>query len=263
MKRLEFSSPSTISRSLSQSCLRFSQALRFPRSDFIITSIFPRHIRTDWVCGARILTVDSQRDCSGVYALGKAIGSLQGGKALDDLDCKSHVLGGKVSATTPLVDRTKEDDLYDSVAAAVLSPQFRQVIANAVPSQGNGGQQGPGNSVQPSTVEIQRGLLSILGPVLGKVFLGIPGGAAGVPPGIGVQHGLWGDVWDGLSSVLFGLPTGPGMVSGTNPYNPAALPPHIEQGIFDSLTRFVSNPVFTNVITGVIADVLQTQGGTG
>lgn len=208
-----------------------------------------------------ILTVDSQRDCSGVYTLGKAIGSLQGEKALDDLQPESHVLKGKVSGTTPLVDRAKEDDLYDSVAAAVLSPQFRQVIANAVPSPGNDGQQGPGSSVQPSTVEIQRGLLSILGPILGKVFFGIPGGAtSGVPPGIGVQHGFWGDIWDGLSSVLFGLPAGPGMVSGTNPYNPAALPPHIEQGIFDSLTRFVSNPVFTNVVTGVIADVLQTHG---
>ncbi|KAI9459359.1 hypothetical protein HD554DRAFT_2330956 [Boletus coccyginus] len=162
---------------------------------------------------------------------------------VEELKPESHVLQGKVTGITPLVDHNSEDDLYDAVAAAVLDPQFSQVLANIVNQNGDGVQ----NSVRSS------GIISS-SPFLGSPQSAIPSGtnpqaAADVQNFLGPLLSTLGGV---LGQVLLsGLPTG--AASGVYPQ---ALPPNVEQGIFNVLTKFVKNPVFLNIVKDIASDVI-------
>jgi len=159
-------------------------------------------------------------DRLGAQAVQAAIIALKDEKGL--LKPVSHVLEGKVTGITPLVDHNNEDDLYDTVAAAVLNPQFHQVLANVVNQDGDG-QRGPILPSAPSTPDVQHfigPLISVLGPLLGQLLVSqLPSGAA---------SGIY----------------------------PQALPPNVEQGIFNVFTTFLKHPTFLKIVQGVTTDMI-------
>ncbi|KAI9573386.1 hypothetical protein HD554DRAFT_2055531 [Boletus coccyginus] len=165
------------------------------------------------------------------YAIKTALVGFNAATSVDDLEPESHVLQGKVTGITPSIDHNSEDDLYDAVAAAVLNPQFSQVLANVVNQNDDGGS-GTQNAIRspilsgispqapPDVQNFIGPLISILGGVLGPlIFSGLPTGAA---------SGIY----------------------------PQALPPNVEQGIFNVLTKFLKNPVFLGVVRDVASDMI-------
>ena len=165
---------------------------------------------------------------------------------MEQLKPESHVLQGKVTGITPLVDHNSEDDLYDAVAAAVLDPQFSQVLANIV-NQNDAGESGVQNAVRSSGIISPSSFSSLPQSAISS---GInPQTPADVQNFLGPLLSTLGGV---LGQVLLsGLPTG--AASGVYPQ---ALPPNVEQGIFNVLTKFVKNPVFVNIVKDIASDAI-------
>ena len=116
-----------------------------------------------------------------------------------------------------------EDDLYDYRCCRYAElPVPSRPPANIVIQDGDG-QRGPILPSTLSTPDVQRligPLISVLGPLLGQMLLsGVPSGA----------------------------------VSGIYPQ---ALPPNVEQGIFDGSTNFLKRPAFLKIVQGAAADMI-------
>ena len=160
---------------------------------------------------------------------------------VDDLEPESHVLQGKVTGITPLVDHNSEDDLYDAVAAAVLDPQFAQVLANVV-NQNDEGKSGVQNNLWTPPRQFPGPLSFGLNPQAPPDVQNFIG------PLISILGGALGQM------IFSGLPTG--AASGIYPQ---ALPPNVEQGIFNVLTKFVKNPIFLGIVRDVASDMIGKQ----
>jgi len=167
---------------------------------------------------------------------------------VDGLELESHVLQGRVTGLTPSVDHNSEDDLYDAVAAAVLDPQFSQVLANVV-NRSDDGQSG----VQNTTSFPLPGLLP-----RSTILSGINPQA---PPDV---QNFIGPLLLTLAGSVLGelitsrLPTG--TASGIYPQ---ALPPNIEQGIFNTLAKFLKHPTFLNIVKDVASNMLDENKSSG
>ncbi|KAF8128004.1 hypothetical protein EV363DRAFT_1343404 [Boletus edulis] len=163
------------------------------------------------------------------------------------LPSKPHVLKGKVTGTSPLIDHNSEDDLYDTVAAAVLDPQFSQVLANVVG--------------QDEDIGVQHGIFS---PGIGKFT------QPWMPPGIissGINPQASPDVQNFIGPLIAalggilgplifsGLPTG----AAAGVY-PQALPPNIEQGIWNVFGKILKHPIFINTVKDVASEMLGAHG---
>ena len=179
-------------------------------------------------------------------------------KALEDMDVdklqsESHPLEGKVTGTTPLIDHNSEDDLYDAVAAAILNPQFSQVLANVVnqdddepgvqnflsPSWPNS----PGIITWPKKPWMSSTLMSGINPQTPPEVQNFIG------PLLTTVGGLLGQL------IFSGLP------ANAAPGNyPQALPPNIEQGIFSTLGKFLTHPTVTNIVKDIVTDVFAQHG---
>lgn len=166
---------------------------------------------------------------------------------VEELPSESHSLQGKVTGITPLVDHNSEDDLYDAVTAAVLDPQFRQVLADVV-NKDNGNQPGVQNFVPFGSPSWPNpGFMPQTSWLGGNVFSGINPQA---PPD--VQNFL-GPLLGVLGRLIFSdlpLDAASGIYS-------QALPPDVEQGIFTSIVNFMKRPVVINTIKDVATDMYQ------
>ncbi|KAG6374197.1 hypothetical protein JVT61DRAFT_4851 [Boletus reticuloceps] len=165
------------------------------------------------------------------------------------LPSKPHILKGKVTGITPLIDHNSEDDLYDTVAAALLDPQFSQVLANVV------GQD------EDNTSGVQHGVFSpgvggFTRPWMspGIISSGInPQASPDVQNFIGPLIAALGGM---LGPLIFsGLPTG----AAAGVY-PQALPPNIEQGIWNIFGKMLSHPIFINTVKDVASEMLGAHG---
>jgi hypothetical protein len=56
-------------------------------------------------------------------------------------------------------------------------------------------------------------------------------------------------------SVVSGAISQNGIQAGTAYYPGKPLPPDVQQGIFDVFTSVLKNPIFTNVVTGIVKDL--------
>ncbi|EEB95380.1 hypothetical protein MPER_05660, partial [Moniliophthora perniciosa FA553] len=126
-----------------------------------------------------------------------------------------------------------DDDLSGILAAVVLHPSFRETVTkiaeNDLTQRGINLAQYPiQNSVATGS---QQGLLNILGSVLGGLLsIQANGSALG---GFGLQNGIQAN-------------------GGVGYYPGQPLPAEVQQGIFDAFTTIIKNPIFTNVITGIV-----------
>ncbi|KAG6374204.1 hypothetical protein JVT61DRAFT_4858 [Boletus reticuloceps] len=162
--------------------------------------------------------------------------------ALEDLKLEFDVMEGKITGTTPLVDHNYEDDLYDSVAAAVLDPQFSAILANAV-NQDDDGQPGAQNFVK-------------FNPLQNYYMSGInPQASPDVQRFIGpLLTSLVPALLPMLGKLIFSaLP--PDAMSGSGMYS-HGLPPNVEQGIFSAVTKFLNHPTFLAIVRDIASDMI-------
>ncbi|KAF8128011.1 hypothetical protein EV363DRAFT_1343426, partial [Boletus edulis] len=166
----------------------------------------------------------------------------QNPSALGELKLEFDVMEGKITGTTPLVDHNYEDDLYDSVAAAVLDPQFSAILANAI-NQDNDGQPGVQNFVN-------------FNPLQNYYMSGInPQASPDVQRFIGpLLTSLVPALLPMLGKLIFSaLP--PDAMSGSGIYS-HGLPPNVEQGIFSAVTKFLKHPTFLAIVRDIASDMI-------
>lgn len=145
------------------------------------------------------------------------------------------------STTTTSDTNTGDGDLdqqfYDIFAAALMTDQFRDAATNIATADLNargvkaaGLPVKSGSSSSSSPADAQNGLIGSLIPLLGGL-LSIQANA--------VQNSI---AANGIAAN--------GIASN------AVLPDAVQQGIFDGIAKFVSNPIFTNVVTGIVKEVV-------
>jgi hypothetical protein len=137
-----------------------------------------------------------------------------------------------------LADNPSQQDidqsLYDVFASAALSPNFRNAVLNLTTSDL------PNHKIKlsdypiQSSADIQQGIFSILVPVLTQVLGGVISSVTGQS---GIQAGIQAD-------------------------NTVVLPDHVQQGIFDILTKFLNNPIFKNVVSVIAQGVIDKNKTT-
>jgi len=133
----------------------------------------------------------------------------------------------EADATPPAA--TNDTFLSDVFASAILDPRFREVVINiATADLPQHGFKLSTPSPNQSPPDVQSGIISILVPLLTQVVGGL----------------------------LFNVQAGQ---SGIQANRSDPLPDHVQRGIFDIITAFIKNPVFTSVVKAIAQGVVDAN----
>jgi len=142
--------------------------------------------------------------------------------------------GGNAAAETSQGDEHPNTDVQDTIAAVLLHPEFHSTVTKITEADLFS------HDVNLKDYPVQNA---------------VPGD---------VQQGIFGALFPVVTSIigsLFAIQAPPGQQNAINPYalqgiQPGhPLPLEVQQGIFDVLTKVIKNPIFTNIVTGIVREM--------
>jgi hypothetical protein len=128
----------------------------------------------------------------------------------------------------------EDDDIPNIIAAVILHPNFRETVIklaehDLVINHNVNLADYPIQNLLPAA-EVQQRIFGLLVPILTQ-------SVGDVISGVVSQNGIQAN-------------------TGTAYYPGKPLPPDIQQGIFEVFTSILKNPIFTNVVTGIVKDLI-------